>query len=210
MNISPEIGATGRYVIRSPYNSIVSPNVLYTCRAKRTFNDCEKRGESVYDRYYKPFGFVDGTNGFSLDRERTNGVIIISLFGQDGTVAYVPSNYIESFPDQSGVLYNHVIMSCSLGALPSTFNATAAMQALKSQVQALTGVTNPAVELHLIPVTENPTMQEATVMENTRQGNITVNKSPQQELDEANAENARLRTHINELMTVINSLGGLN
>lgn len=210
MNISPDIGATGRYVIRSPYNSVVSPNVLYTCRAKRTFNDCEKRGESVYDRYYKPFGFVDGQSGFSLDKERTDGVLIISLFGQDGTVVYVPSNYIESFPDQSGVLYNHIVLSCSLGPLPSTFDPTAAMQALKAQVQALTGVIDPPVELHMFPVTQNPTVQEATVMENTRQGNITVNKSPQQELSEANAEIAKLRLHIDELMLVIQNLGGFN
>ncbi len=199
--ISPDMGAMGRYTLKPPYS--LNPSLLYTCIAKRSFADCEKRGDDVYQRYYAPFQLLDNQNGFSFDDERANAVEIITLQGQDGSFYWVPSSFISAWPDVSEVAYHQHILSCSLGALPERIDYQDVIDELKDTVRKITGVMDAEVEVMIAPVTSNPTSQEHLDMERTRLGNISVNSSIREQVALQAQENAELRTYISQLEAIL-------
>lgn len=199
--ITPEINATGRYQLKSPFS--LNESMLYTCIAKRTFADCEKRGDDVYTRYYKSQGIVEGEDGFSLESERANDVLIITLRGQDGGFYWVPSSYIESWPTSADVQYYQYVMACSLGALPENFETHQVAAELEDVIRKLTGVTTVAVSVLLAPVTANPTAQEHLDMERTRLGNISVTGSVSEQNKAKDVEITKLREYITQLESIL-------
>lgn len=205
--ISPEMGATGRYTLKPPFS--LNNAILYTCIAKRSFADCEKRGDDVYTRYYFDRGLVEGQNGFNFDSERANGTEIVTLQGQDGSFYWVPSSYISTWPNVAEVAYHHLILSCSMGALPAGFEYQAVIDELQDTVRTLTGVSGAEVEVAVAPVTANPTTQEHLDMERTRLGNISVNASVSEQLAIARQTETQLREYISQLEAILrqNNIG---
>lgn len=200
-NISPEFGASGRFTLREPY--ALNTNILYSVIAKRSFADCERRGDDVYQRYYQSQGLVDGDNGFSFDTERGNGVQIITLQGQDGSFYWVPSSYIATWPDVSEVTYHQHILTCSLGALPEGIEYDAIIDELQDVVLGLTGIADAEVDVIVSPVTLNPTTEEHLDMERTRLGNITINTSIKERFAAVQNENTELRNYISQLESIL-------
>ncbi len=200
--ISPEFGVTGRFVLKAPFS--LNPAMLYTVIAKRSFADCERRGDDVYRKYYlDPVGLTDGVNSFSFDAERANGVQIITLNGQDGSFYWVPSSYISSWPNVSEVNYHQLILTCSLGALPESFEFQDVVDELQDTVRGLTGVSNAEVDVIVSPVTSNPTAEEHLDMERTRLGNISINASIKEQLVKSQQEAVDLRTYIGQLEAIL-------
>lgn len=111
---TPPIFATGRWTLRQPFNAKV--NVIYTCRAIRSFDDLEARGVDVYDAFYLPVGL--GQDEYKQDR--TNVANIVTLMSDTHPTIYVPDTYIKSYPDATTMPYQHVVLSMSLGAVPDT------------------------------------------------------------------------------------------
>lgn len=200
--ISPEYGVTGRFVLKAPFS--LNAAILYTVIAKRSFADCERRGDDVYRKYYlDSAGIADGVNGFSFDTERANGVQIITLQGQDGSFYWVPSSYIASWPTVSEVNYHQLILTCSLGALPENFEFQNVIDELQDTVRGLTGVSGAEVEVIVAPVTANPTAEEHLDMERTRLGNISINSSVKEQLVTSQQEAADLRVYIGQLESIL-------
>ncbi len=200
--ISPEFGVTGRFVLKAPFS--LNPAILYTVIAKRSFADCERRGDDVYRKYYlDAAGLADGVNGFSFDTERANGVQIITLQGQDGSFYWVPSSYIASWPNVSEVNYHQLILTCSLGAVPESFEFQNVIDELQDTVRALTGISGAEVEVIVAPVTANPTAEEHLDMERTRLGNVSINASVKEQLVTSQQEAADLRTYIGQLEDIL-------
>lgn len=199
--ISPEYGVQGRFSLKAPFS--LNSAILYTVIAKRSFADCERRGDDVYNRYYASMGLIDGADGFSYDGERAAGVQIITLQGQDGSFYWVPSSYISSWPNVSEVNYHQTILTCSLGALPEGLDVQGAIDELQDTVRALTGVVGAVVDVIVSPVTSNPTAEEHLDMERTRLGNITVNSSVSERLAQSQQEVAGLRVYITQLESVL-------
>lgn len=204
---TPELDVEGKFTLTAPYS--VNSNLLYKCIAIRSFEDCEYDKEDVYQKYYKGRGLIDGDDGFSFKNERLSGVKILTLRGQDGSYVNVPTSYVASFPALSEEKYHHLVLSCSLGALPESFDITAVVEQLQDTVVALTGVLDAKVTLHAAPSSGNPTQDQHEAMEQTRKGHITTNKSLSQTNAEHVTEIGVLRTHIEKLMEIINARGGL-
>lgn len=204
---TPTLDVEGKFKLTAPYS--VNANLLYKCIAIRSFEDCEYDKEDVYKKYYKGRGLIDGEAGFSFKNERLAGVKILTLRGQDGSYVYVPTSYVASFPTIAEEKYHHLVLSCSLGALPESFDVTAVVEQLQDAVVALTGVTNAKITLHAAPASGNPTQSQHEAMEQTRIGHVTMNKSLSQKNAEHVAEIGKLRAHIAKLMEIINARGGL-
>lgn len=165
---TPPLYASGKWTLRSPW--VAAPDVNYVCHAIRTFEDIEKMGENVYERYYKPY-ITDGSTHDSkvwlFSKEKQEYPNIVTLISNDNRIIYVPDTFIVSFPDSSEFKYNQVVLAVPLGILPDKFDTSHIIQAVKDKVNTMLGINiNPLVSV--ASLTSNPTLEEHLALEANR------------------------------------------
>lgn len=138
--MTPPLLTKGRYTLVNPF--VAEDTVLYTCTALRTFAECEVAGENVLQDVYLKHNLTEREYNRDLDA----GALLVTLMSETQPPIFVPDTYIESYPNLSDVVYNHVVLTVSLGSVPDFLN----FDFLKAQMAALVsdviGVT-PEVQL---------------------------------------------------------------
>ena len=137
MAYTPAIGLSGIYKLKTPYDQLVTPKVVYTCRSLRTLNDIFAAGEDPYTTYYKPVGLTEAV--YQADA-KTN-VVIVGLQAGTGEWIYVPESYIVRAPSNNGVKYSSIVLGVSLGAIPDDTNLDGLISLVNQLVLANIGVT---------------------------------------------------------------------
>ena len=114
----PDIGASGKFTLKAPFDSLISNTTVLTVQSIRSIADLVANDQDVYESFYKPRGLTK--EDFLADE--AEGVQIVGLQAGTGTWLYVPSTYFLSFPSIDGVMYTVVGMVIDLGALPNTLD----------------------------------------------------------------------------------------
>lgn len=202
---TPTLGSKGKYTLRAPWSA--NPNVLYTCRALRAFDDIYKTGKDVYKTYYVPMGVTNDSTTFtpmpfSFEQERRDNVVIVTLNGDDGNVIYIPDSFINTQPDVTEVKYSHIVLSASIGAVPDTVDLSAIKTSITNTIQAGLGVL-PTVQESRLPSINNPTPTQHTVMENARTGSIVLNETDKIRAERLQVENGLLQSKIATLTQIL-------
>lgn len=109
---TPPLHTRGRYTLKQPW--VTDAATLWECIAIRSFDDIYKLSVDVFTQYYQPKGLTQT----DVATDNKNRVNIITLRDDAGNVMYVPDSYILAYPSMDGVVYSHVVLSLSLGALP--------------------------------------------------------------------------------------------
>lgn len=112
----PDIGASGTFVLKAPFNSIVSSTTVLTVQSIRSVSDLIANDQDVFTSFYEPRGLSKEI----YQEDVLAGVQIVGLQAGTGTWFYVPSTYFLSFPNIDGVMYTVVGMVVDLGAVPNT------------------------------------------------------------------------------------------
>ena len=169
----PTIHTAGKFVLKKPF--VAKEDVRYSVTAIREFSDLYIRGIDVYSRFYESVGLVDGTmvNGqmFDFTIEAKLRPAIVTLEGNDDTVIYVPSTYIESYPVQGDVTYSRLVLSADLGAIPDDVPLDSVLQDIQDIIQATFGV-KAQVNISRGYTDTQPTMDEHFILEQSRIGSI--------------------------------------
>lgn len=201
---TPTLYASGKYEVLSPWS--LKPNAIYTCIAIRSFNDLYKLNKDVYSTIYVPMGLVDKTvdanSSFDFDAEAAQQPNIITLQDASGNVIYVPDTYIKSYPLSSDVTYEHIVLSVSLGALPSTIDLTEVRNVVADAATRWSGVSAVVME-HRAVSTEQPSFEEAQSAETARVNNVRDKLTPTEQIVQLNETIARQQDQIETLMKVI-------
>ena len=137
MAFTPAMGLSGIYKLKSPYDQLVTPKVVYTCRSLRTLNDIFAAGEDPYVTYYKPVG-LDET---AYQTDAKTNVVIVGLQAGTGEWIYVPDSYIVQAPSNNGVKYTSIVLGVSLGSIPDDTNLDGLISSFNQLVLANFGVT---------------------------------------------------------------------
>ena len=137
MVFTPDIGQSGIYKLVFPFDTLVTPKVVYTCRSLRTINDILAAGEEIFDTYYKSIGLTKT----DYERDAKANVCIVGLQSGTGEWIYVPTSYIESAPNMNGVKYTSLVLGVSLGPLPDKFNLEGLIAIFKDATTATIGLT---------------------------------------------------------------------
>lgn len=137
MAFTPDIGQSGIYKLVFPFDTLVTPKIVYTCRSLRTINDILAAGEEIFDTYYKSIGLTKT----DYERDAKANVCIVGLQSGTGEWIYVPTSYIESAPNMNGVKYTSLVLGVSLGPLPDKFNLEGLIAIFKDATTATIGVT---------------------------------------------------------------------
>lgn len=202
---TPTLGSKGKYTLRAPWSA--NPNVLYTCKALRAFDDIYKTGKDVYKTYYVPMGVTNDsttytTTPFSFEEERRNNTVIVTLNGDDGSVIFIPDSFINTQPDVTEVKYSHIVLSASIGAIPDTVDLSALKTSIANMIQASLGML-PTVQESRLPSTNNPTGAQHALIEGARLGAITLTETDLVRANRLQSANGLLQSKIATLTQIL-------
>lgn len=196
----PDIGSTGTFTLKAPYNILIKSKVSYTCKAIRKLSDLIADGLDPYTLVYKPLNVDEAT--YKLDLK--DDVCIISLQTGNGEWAHFPSNSVIRFPNMNGIVYRAIMLGISLGALPDTMVLDALKTSIENLVYDTLGVESEIKEI----VISNPaivTKVDHDIIEAARLSKVTITMSDSAKLNKANQDLATARAKIQELENYIKS-----
>lgn len=194
MAFTPDIGQSGIYKLVFPFDTLVTPKVVYTCRSLRTINDILAAGEEIFDTYYKSIGLTKT----DYERDAKANVCIVGLQSGTGEWIYVPTSYIESAPNMNGVKYTSLVLGVSLGPLPDKFNLEGLIAIFKDATTATIGVT-PEVKGIVVSQPAILSREEHDRLTLARNEKITQNRTDYSRVREQTQLIARLNAKIEAL-----------
>lgn len=190
----PPIGASGVYKLAAPFQNKLLPNTSYRCEAVRRIADLVEQGIDPYEEFYQP----NGLSRESYDRDVSQNAAMCSLVSQNDHWLYVPSSYIQSYPNVNGIPYSSIILGVSIGPIPNYMDLAGLRAALSNVVQDSIGVTPEIKSVVVSPVT-NLSQQDHDSIEATRQSRISNTRTDRARAIKAEAENQQLRLQIRQL-----------
>lgn len=194
MAFTPDIGQSGIYKLVFPFDTLVTPKVVYTCRSLRTINDILAAGEEIFDTYYKSIGLTKT----DYERDAKANVCIVGLQSGTGEWIYVPTSYIELAPNMNGVKYTSLVLGVSLGPLPDKFNLEGLIAIFKDATTATIGVT-PEVKGIVVSQPAILSREEHDRLTLARNEKITQNRTDYSRVREQTQLIARLNAKIEAL-----------
>lgn len=147
MSLTPPLGAAGIYKLKAPYNTLLRENITYRCAEIRRFNGIVNDGGDVFEEHYKPYGV--GVVDYQRDAQANEA--IISLVSDMDHWVFVPTSYIESYPNQGGIPYQGLVLGVPLGPVPTWMNLAAVRQKIKDVIHDTLGID---VDPQYVQVTE--------------------------------------------------------
>lgn len=194
----PEIGATGSFTAKSPFDSKINDKQTYQCMAVRRLSDLVALGDDPFVDYYQPIGLAESVYKADL----AAGVCLVSLQSSSGRWIYIPNTYLLTYPGMSGVKYHCVVLGVALGAIPVNLDVSALKSQISNLVKDTLGVNN---EIKVVVVSpEALVSQEShTYLEAARVAKITNKTTDSAKLAKAQSELATTRLKVTELETYI-------
>ena len=143
--ILPYINAAGTWVLKAPYDTLLSKQERYTCISVTKLEKLVSMGDEPYDDYYEPKSIPQDTYQDDLISQ----VCIITVRDEAGQLYSFPSSYLVSFPSGNGVEYGVLGLAVTIGPLPIDTNLTELKQRVKDLVKDTVGVEGDVVSLLL-------------------------------------------------------------
>lgn len=166
-NNVPQIGMTGLYKLKEPFDKLLLANVAYRCVAVRKLEDIVAAGGDPKELYYTNNSLSDTVYNTDL----AAGVCIVSLQAGSGSWVYVPSSYIESMPDQGGIPYTTIVLATSLSAIPNSLDLSYLKNQIEDLVMDTLGVASTVREI-AISQQQHLSQAEHVAIEAARAANI--------------------------------------
>ena len=201
MAVRPPIDATGIWTLKAPFDTLLSSGVSYRSIGVRKIADLIAKGEAdPWESYYKPYG-IDAS---VYQTDVAQDVCIVTLQSDNGTAIYVPTSYIVSFPDSSGMTYISTILGVDLGAIPVAMSLNNIVLMIQDLVRDTIGIDTQV---------ETATVGEKTQVSSDSYASFEANRASkiknsttfraraikaENDLATANAEIARLKQYIRE------------
>jgi hypothetical protein len=193
-----DIGASGVFRLKAPYDALIPPQTVYTVKANRRLSEIIASGVDPFEKYYDTVG-ISNTN-YLLDLKQD--ITIVSMTSSIGQWVHVPANCILSYPDTNGVLYTAIMLGISIGSLPDATSLLPLKTSITNLVKDTLGVECSIKEIAVSP----PTLISHEIHENletTRSVLVTVNRSDRALLTKATTDLAAARAKIVELENYI-------
>lgn len=200
VSLVPPIGAAGTFVLKAPFQSDVIAEQIYTCVAIRRLGEFRLLGIDPYTQYYLPKEIAAAQ--YELDLAQGD-VCIVSLQSPSGKLTFVPSTYIESYPNPNGHRYTPVILAVDIGSVPDVLNLSALRTAIADAVKGYVGINSVSITSIAVGESKMVSQQDHNAIEAARLGRITVTKTMYAQIQELQAANAALVARNQELENYI-------
>lgn len=196
--VIPSVGSEGYYTTLPPFDTIIVPNVLYTCQAVRKLKDYlannENPKEKIYDRYQL------GDLAYTDDLK--NDMPIVSLQAGVGQWIYVPARYITAYPVSNGVKYHDMMLAVNLGSIPVSLDLAPIKTAVSNAVHDLLGITPTVADVEISTTIIVPHEKHNEILQN-RLGQVELYLSDRGKAEKAQVDIESLQYKIGQLETFI-------
>ena len=194
-NLIPQIGATGKYQLQTPFDAQIKENAVYTCIAVRRLGDFVSIGRDPKALYYDANELGDNAwERDSLDPD----VCIVTLVSKAKQTIYVPTTYILSYPDLGGIPYTVRLLGINLGAIPDTMDLSNLITSIENLVKDTVGIESTAQTV-AVSETKIISQEDHETIEDARLDLITVDKTDRATVLELQAIVQAQLTRIQEL-----------
>lgn len=168
-NITPPLLVTGQFTANTPFDKLIDPQTRYTVSAVRTIPEMLGMNVDVLALVYTAAGLGDA----QYQADIAAGANIITLTSGTKAPVYIPSTSLASYPDDSGVIYERLILGLDCGLVPAELKdtLTTLKQRLIDEVLANIGVTT-TVTVGVVPTTGFISDEQHRINEANRQGKI--------------------------------------
>lgn len=204
-NLIPAVGTRGRFILKPPFDAAMVPNTLYTLTADRKFDEIDTFGTNIFTQFYDPFKLTEA----DLNSDRAAGARLITLMTANSPPLYVPTTYVQSYPDLSFKPYNQYMAVLSFGPMAEDTLFEPTIQALKNTTSEFLGV-EPDVHIAFMPLTDIVTPEQHESAEAARQASITNRSTDYARLYESQAQVALLQQRIQILEKIVKDNGLLS
>lgn len=187
----PALQAAGLYRLKAPFDTLLAPNIRYTCDGIRTLQSLSADGEDAFELVYAPVALSRAEMLADIEAD----AVIVTLKASDAQRVNVPSTYILGMPDSTGIPYLGFYMALDLGTLPEGINLDYVSERVVGVVRETIGV---ITKVDLIATT-NPmrlTQDQHKVVEATRELRITETESDYAKFLRVQKENQQLRDKV--------------
>lgn len=140
--IIPNIGQSGFYSVKAPFDQFINADEVYTCKAVRFIGDYIALNEDPKTLIYEAYGLTDT----DYEADVADNMYIVSLCSESGQWLYIPARYIASYPTMNGVRYHTMMMGVGLGAVPVDMDLSAIQTMVSNLIMDNLGIT-PAINL---------------------------------------------------------------
>lgn len=137
LHIVPEVGSSGKYEYKTPFDTLGNNQTEFTCMSVRRLTDCIALGEDPFKKYYKPYKLTEA----DYQKDIANNVSIIGLQSAVGQWLYLPNSYLLSYPDVSGVRYVTMVLAANIGAIPETLDLESLAADVGDVIRSKIGIT---------------------------------------------------------------------
>lgn len=204
-NLVPSVGTKGRYVLKPPFDAAMVPNKLYKLDADRTFDEIDTFGTNIYTQFYLPYSIPES----QVSADRTAGARIITLMTDAAPPLYVPTTFVQSYPDLNYKPYNQYTAVLSFGPMAEDTLFEPTIQAMKNTVSEFLGV-EPEIHIAFTPLSDVITPEQHDALEATRQAAISNRSTDYARLYESQAQVALLQQRITILEKIVKDNGLLD
>jgi hypothetical protein len=174
VSLIPPIGSSGTWGLRAPYNSLINVELTYSCVAVRRLSEFRLLGIDPFTMYYEPYSVSNGTYASDLAQ---GDVCIVSLQSASGALVFVPSTYINSYPNPNGFKYTPVILAVDIGSIPDRLNLNAMKTDMVDLIKSYLGIENVVVTTVAVGEDKMLNQNDHNSIEAARLGRITASKT---------------------------------
>lgn len=160
-NNIPPVNVIGNWVLRAPY--YVDPSDIWRCDSLEGMDTLEDNGVDPYMAFYAP----KGVSREQFTRDNIHGMKICTLVNEYGDFYEVPTTYIITYPKDTSVGYDTLVLSVNFGPLPATLNLDYLISQITQQCTKEIGVP-VKVNMHKIPNAGLVKLEDAKTMEKDR------------------------------------------
>lgn len=212
-SIVPPVDTVGIWKVKLPYT--VNTSLPYWLIAVRMFEDITKTGQDVYKTYYEQYikngDLIPGTGEtFNFNDEIAKSARILTLKSEAGDVLYIPSTFVDEYPNTDIVLYRPMIVSINLGLFNEDFDYSILLQALEETCQSYTGVDSVQTAVHAAPSKEGLSVADMEALEIARRNKMANHETNIEKIMRLEEENAQLRDTNTKALTVLRNNGLIN
>lgn len=163
---TPPYKVSGLWKLETPWSC--NGTHIYTCIAIRKFDEILLDQGDVYRDFYSPMGVSYST----YEGDRDAGASIVTILSEHGEEIHVPDTYITQYPEVNLADYHHIVLSASLGPLPSKSDLTQVKAKMSEVLEKVVG-RKPEVKVHSAPLTNAITTKQAIKAEQVRKAAVT-------------------------------------
>ncbi len=204
--IVPSVGVFGKYVVATPFDSVINANKNHTCiRVQDYPSATSDLDNTFFETVYEPRGLTRE----DLAKHARAGVLLVTLQTESGVNYYVPASYITGIPSSNTTAYNCLMLTAQLGPLPIDENIGSLRDYITDAIVDHYGI-NPIVSIVRYGASEavSPSVHQAiTNIRNRKKIQLQTKNS---QISALTAERNKLKLQVDVLAKLVKDNGLVN